>query len=177
MRSIDEYGPYQLYKILFAGCAVVALSLVVYAHGNEEGSAKITLGETHVSIDFRRPMLKGRDLMKMIHPGDLWRLGADVPTTLESDGDLDFGGTRVPKGKYVLLARYPEPGKWTLVVSSKDRNHYEPSAKIAEIPLEVQQAPDSVEAMNITLVNGGAGAVIEISWGTSRLRGSFTAAK
>lgn len=164
-------------KPLLIACALAGFSIALYAHGNEEGSAKATIGNAHVSIEFHRPMLKGRDLMKMIHPGDLWRLGADASTTIESDGDLDFGGTRVPKGKYVLLARYPEPGKWTLVVSTKARAQYEPSAKVAEIPMDVQQAPDSVDAMNVTLANKGTVGEIEIAWGTSRLKATFTAAK
>ncbi|MGD0697677.1 MAG: DUF2911 domain-containing protein [Terriglobia bacterium] len=162
---------------LLTMCALAGLSIAVYGHGNEEGSAKATIGSAKVSIEFHKPTLKGRDLMKMIHPGDLWRLGADASTTIESDSDLDFGGTRVPKGKYVLLARYLEPGKWTLVVSSKDRMHYEPSAKLAEIPMDVQQAPDSVEAMNIEVVNKGATGEIEIAWGTYRLKASFAPAK
>jgi hypothetical protein len=162
---------------LLTACALAGLALAALAHGNEEGSAKATIGNTKVSIDFRRPMLKGRDLMTLVHPGDLWRLGADAPTTIESDGDLDFGGTRVPKGKHILLARFVEPGKWTLVVSSKDRTHYEPSAKLAEIPMEVQQAPDSVEAMNIELTNKGGKGEIVVAWGTYRLTASFAPAK
>lgn len=162
--------------------AIVAFTLasavqVAWAHGNEPGSAKATIGTTKVSIDYRRPMLKGRDLMKLIHPGDLWRLGADVPTTIDSDGDLDFGGTHITKGKYFLMARYVEPGKWTLVVSSKERRTYEPSAKLAEIPLDVESGKDSVDAMDIQLNNKGGRGNIEIAWGTYRLTASFAPAK
>jgi len=157
--------------------ALAGSSSLLLAHGNEPGSAKATLGTTKVSIDFRRPMLKGRDLMKLIHPGDLWRLGADVPTTIETDGDLDFGGTRVAKGKYFLMARFVEPGKWTLVVSSKERRAYEPSAKLAEIPLDVEEGQAPVDAMDIQLTNKGGRGNIEIAWGTFRLTASFAPAK
>src|SRR5215469_6027537 len=128
-----------------AAAALICVSFVAVAHGNDLGQAKATIGKATVDIEYHSPSLRGRDLMKMIHPGDLWRLGADGPTTLESTADLDFGGTRVPKGKYVLLARFVEPGKWTLVVSNKDRMHYEPSAKIAETPLDLQEGKDPVE--------------------------------
>src|SRR5579863_35391 len=131
--------------------ALLILPHLALAHGNEVGTAKATIGSTKVSIDFHRPTLKGRDLMKLLHPGDLWRMGADIPTTITSDGDLDFGGARVPKGKNVLLVRYVEPGKWALVVSSKDRQHYEPSTKLAEIPMEVEEGKDAVDAMDIQL--------------------------
>jgi hypothetical protein len=157
--------------------ALAGASAVLLAHGNEPGSAKATLGTTKVSIEFKRPILKGRDVMKLIHPGDLWRLGADIPTTLETDGDLDFGGTRVAKGKYFLMARFVEPGKWTLVVSSKDRRSYEPSAKLAEIPMVVLDGQAPMDAMDIQLTAKGTQANLEIAWGTFRLTASFAALK
>ncbi len=149
----------------------------VLAHGNERGEAKATIGGANVAITYGRPMLKGRDMMKMIQPGQLWRIGADVPTTLESDRDLDFAGTRIPKGKYVLLARFVEPGKWTLVVSTKPAREFNPAAKVAEAPLDLQEAKDPAEAVTISLSENGGRGVIEIAWGTMRLTGSFEAAK
>lgn len=162
---------------ILTALALASSSCLLLAHGNEPGSAKATLGTTKVSIDYKRPTLKGRDVMKLIHPGDLWRLGADVPTTIETDGDLDFGGTRLPKGKYFLMARFIEPGKWTLVVSSKERRAYEPSAKLAEIPMQVEEGQSPVDAMDIQLTNKGGLGVLEISWGTFRLTASFAPAK
>lgn len=157
--------------------ALAILPHLALAHGNEPGSAKATIDNTKISIEFRRPMLKGRDLMKLLHPGDLWRMGADIPTTIESDGDLDFGGTRVAKGKNFLMVRYVEPGKWNLVVSSKDRQHYEPGAKLAEIPMEVEQGINAVDAMDIQLSSKGGHGNIEVAWGTYRLTASFAPAK
>ena len=52
------------------------------AHGNERGAVKATIGSATVTVDYGRPMLKGRDLMKMIQPGDVWRIGSDAPTTI-----------------------------------------------------------------------------------------------
>jgi len=147
------------------------------AHGNERGNAKATIGSATVTIDYGRPMLKGRDLMKMIQPGDVWRIGADVPTTIESDADLDFGGTRVPKGKHILLAHYIGPGKWSLIVSSKPASQFDPGAKLAEVPMELQESKDPVEEVTIQLSAKGGQGVIDISWGTMRLAGSFSAAK
>jgi len=163
--------------LVASGAVFISVSLATLGHGNESTTAKTTIGKTTVMIDYRRPALKGRDLMKMIHPGDLWRLGADAPTTIESSSDLDFGGTRVPKGKHVLLARYLEPGKWTLVVSSKDRRNYEPSAKLAEVPLEVREGQEPVEQLKIDLLSRGEKGIIEIAWGGYRLTGSFEPAR
>lgn len=165
-----------------ATCAVILFLLVLsrltsLAHGNERGEAKAVIGRAKVSINYGRPTLNGRDFTKMIRPGQLWRIGADAPTTIESDTDLDFGRGRVPKGKHILLARYTEPGRWSLVVSSKDVSDYEPSAKIAEIPLELQEAKDPAELVTIQIANQKSQGLIEIAWGTMRLKGSFTPSK
>ncbi len=162
---------------------VVALTLLGFtdrrsvAHGNKRGEARATIGRAKVSINYGRPSLKGRDLAKMIKPGRLWRIGADAPTTIESDADLDFGGTRVPKGKHILLARFIEPGEWSLVVSGKDISQYEPSAKTAEVPLELEQGKDPAEEVTIRLLNKAGRGLIEISWGNMQLLASFTPAK
>ena len=143
------------------------------AHGNERGSVKATIGGTHVSIDYGRPALKGRDMLKQIQPGQLWRIGADAPTTIELDRELNFGGTIVPKGKHILLARFVEPGKWTLVFSSKSVFQYDPSAKLAEVPLTLEEANDSTELVPIQLSDKGGTGVIKITWGKMRLSASF----
>ncbi len=148
-----------------------------FAHGNERGAVKIAIGDAKVSIEYGRPMLKGRDLTQMIVPGHLWRIGADAPTTLESNVDLDFGGTRVPKGNHVLLARYVEAGKWSLVFSTKSVFQYEPSAKVAEAPLEFREDKVSTDEVTITLTNHGGRGIMEIAWGTMRLVAAFTAAQ
>jgi hypothetical protein len=147
------------------------------AHGNEVADAKATISNATVSIHYARPSLKGRDLSKMIQPGELWRLGADFSTTFESDADLDFGGTRVPKGKYILLARFVEPGTWALVFSTKSAFDYQPSAKVAEVPLDLHQAKDSVEDLSIKLSNQNGRGGIEIAWGPTHLATSFVPAR
>ncbi len=167
-------------RLAWAGISTGIFSfgtLVALAHGNDRGEIKATVGNARVSIEYGRPVLKGRDMLKRIEPGKLWRIGADAPTTIESDADLNFGGTVVPKGKHVLLARLIEPGKWSLVVSSKNIHDYEPSAKLAEVPMEIQESKDLVELVTILLSNKNGVGVIEIAWGTMRLQASFTEVK
>lgn len=161
--------------VVLAGLAA-ALTLTLgsaLGHGNEAGKAEATVGNAKVTITYGRPTLKGRDLNKLIQPGQMWRLGADVPTTIESDADLDFAGTRVPKGKHVLLAHFTAPGQWSLIVSSQPASHYQPAAKLAEVPMRVEEQPSSVEELTIGLQSDGSNGTIEIAWGTSKLSASF----
>ena len=158
---------------LATAALMVLTSSASLAHGNERGSAKATISGAHISIDYGRPALKGRDMLGQIHPGQLWRIGSDAPTTLESDTDLNFGGTIVPKGKHILLARLVEPGKWTLVFSTKSVFDYEPSAKVAEVPLTLEDAGDSTELVTIQIAILDGTSAIEIVWGKMRLSASF----
>jgi hypothetical protein len=159
--------------VIMVGVALALGVSMAAGHGNEQGKAQATIGSANVTIEYGRPALKGRDVTKLIAPGQMWRIGADTPTTIESDADLDFGGTRVPKGKHVLLARLVAPGQWSLVVSSQPVNHYEPSAKLAEVPMEVQQQSAPVEELAISLSNEAGRGVIVISWGTQKLTATF----
>jgi hypothetical protein len=143
------------------------------AQNSERGSVKATINGAHISLDYGRPSLRGRDMLKQIQPGQLWRIGAGAPTTLESDKELNFGGTIVPKGKHILLARLVEPGKWTLVFSSKSVFEYEPSAKVAEIPRTLEETRDSAELVTMQLTDKDGTGVIEIAWGKMRLSATF----
>jgi Protein of unknown function (DUF2911) len=162
---------------ILAAALLVSGAVIVWAHGNARGEAKATVGKAQVTIVYGRPALRGRDMLSKISPGQIWRLGADIPTTLESSAALDFGGKRIAGGKHILLARLDSPGHWSLIVSSDTAQHYKPGSKLAEIPLEVRQAKDSVEELRITLSSRGGPGRIEIAWGTSRLTGSFLPAK
>jgi len=163
-----------LFLIAVATAALVFLTTNAgVAHGAERATVKFAINGAHITIDYGRPMLKGRDMLGQLKPGQVWRIGADSPTTLESDKDLDFGGTVVPKGKHILLARLDGPGKWSLVFSSKSVFQYEASAKIAEVPLTFEESTDSDEMVTLKLTDQGGSGVLEIAWGKMRLRTSF----
>ena len=166
-------------KICRPAIAIATVTFITLVAGaglaqrSDRGSVKTAIGGAHVSIDYGRPSLRGRDMLKQIQPGQLWRLGAGDPTTLETDQPLNFGGTVVPKGKHILLARLVEPGKWALVFSTKSVFQYEPSAKVAEVPLTFQEVDDSTEQVTIQLTEKNGAGVIEIAWGKMRLSASF----
>ncbi len=156
---------------------LASAALPSIAHGQERGTAKATIGKASVTIDYGRPELKGRDMLAKMQPGAVWRIGANEPTTLTTDADLDFAGKRLAKGKHILLARLSEGGKWTLIASTKGAFQFEEGGVLGEIPLTLTTAKDSVEALTIHLTAQGDKATIEIAWGTARLAGTFSAAK
>jgi len=146
-------------------------------YGQDRGETKAKIGNATVTIEYGKPSLKGRDPMKMIRPGQPWRMGSNAPTTIEADADLNIGGTTVPKGNHVLLALQDEAGKWWLIVSSKSNFEYEPSAKLAQGPMELSKATDSVEQLEIKLSGKGDHGTIAVAWGTLRLAADIEPAK
>jgi len=145
--------------------------------GQNRGETKAKIGKASVTIAYGRPALNGRDPLKMIHPGQPWRIGSNAPTTIESDNDLSFAGTTVPKGTHILLAMQDEAGKWWLIASNKSNFEYEPSAKIAQAPMELSKGQDAVEQLEIKLSSKDDRGAIEIAWGTLRLAATFAPAR
>lgn len=161
-------------------CTIALFGLgtsVLLAQGNNRGKAEATVDSAHVSIEYGRPMLKGRNPLEMIKPGQVWRLGAGAPTTIDSNRDLLIGGTRVLKGKHILLAQMVERGKWLLLVSSKPANEFKASSEIAETPMKLDMGQHSVEKMTIKVSSHQGQGVIEVVWGTSRLIAFFSAVR
>jgi Protein of unknown function (DUF2911) len=64
-------------------------------------SVRATIGDATVTIDYGRPFKRGRRIWGALVPFDtVWRLGANVPTQLRTDRDLEIGGITVHAGSY-----------------------------------------------------------------------------
>jgi Protein of unknown function (DUF2911) len=130
-----------------------------------------------VRIEYGRPSLRGRDVLNLIEPGQLWRLGADAPTTIEANTDLNFGGVRVPKGKHVLIVRFIQPGYWSLVFSTSPAIDYAPSARITEVLMRFEHSLHPVQELEIHLSSEKGHGAIEIAWGAYCLLARFVPAQ
>ena len=140
------------------------------AQGNPRGDAKATVAGKSVAIDYGRPSLEGRDMLGKAEVGRAWRMGKDGPTTLITQADLTFGTTVVPKGTYVLKATKVADDKWQLNVEKKDDG-----AKVADVPLASEKLPASIEVFTIELKGEKDQGDLEMKWGTTALKTSFTA--
>ena len=133
---------------------------------SNRGEAVLQLQGGKVSIEYGRPTLRGRDLEKLISPGEEWRMGSDTATTLTTDVDLKFGDKIVQKGKYVLKAKLVDKEKWHLIVLRDETT-------VAEIPLNLQKVDSSAEAMKIELQERSNGGRFVLQWGNLTLSTDF----
>ncbi|TLV01139.1 DUF2911 domain-containing protein [Dyadobacter luticola] len=128
-----------------------------------------TIGITDFTIKYSRPTLKGRkvfaDSSTLAPYNQLWRTGANSPTTLEASTEFSFGGRTVPAGKYALLS-IPSGAAWTVILNKKfdqgteSYNEADDVAKVQVVPtssayheaftIKVDPTSDSTAYLNLS---------------------------
>ena len=137
------------------------------SQGDDRGHSVLQLGSNKIEVDHGRPGLRGRKPEEMIQPGQVWRMGANDPTTLSTQASLKFGGKVIPAGKYILQAKLVEPQKWHLLIES------ESGSPVAEVPFILQKLDETVEYLTIRLEKIDKGGRLILQWGTLALAADF----
>ena len=128
----------------------------------------------NISIEYGRPLLKGRAESQVMPPG-VWRMGADEQTTLTTDKPLKFGTLSVPAGSYGLHALVGQP--WQLIVSKRPKGWgipYPEGQDLGRSPMTVGKTAKPVEQLTIYIDDTPAGATLRIEWGSVSARAPFT---
>lgn len=72
---------------------------------------------SHITIDYSRPGVKGREIFGGLVPYDkVWRTGANAVTTIEFGLDVKLNGHLVKAGKYAVYT-IPTAGDWTIILN------------------------------------------------------------
>ena len=120
-------------------------------------SVKATLGSAHLTFDYSRPAVRGRQIWGNIVPwGAVWRLGADVATHFTTDVDLTIGDAHVPAGRYTLWM-LPSETAPRLIVSRAVNvfgTNYDATKDLARIPLTRMRAAEPTERLTLGIENG-----------------------
>jgi hypothetical protein len=96
--------------------------------------------DARVTIEYSRPSRRGRDIWGALVPwNQVWRLGADAATHMETTADLVVGGTRVPAGRYTLWMLPSAGGASQLIINNRVNifgTQYDASGDFARVALE-----------------------------------------
>jgi hypothetical protein len=158
-------------RLAFVSILAALAATAPAANAAERGEARATVAGKAVSVEYGRPLLRGRDMLARAEAGRAWRMGADAATTLTTEADLAFGPAAVPRGTYVLTATRLSDGHWQLNLARNDPDR----TAVAAVALETHKLPASVEQFTIELKGEGDRGELAASWGDVALKAAFTA--
>lgn len=136
-------------------------------------NCKVTqdVGLIKVDVAYSRPSAKGRKVFGELVPfGDLWRTGANATTQITFSDDASVGGTKLPKGTYVIFTT-PGEKEWEVIfyknlsISSNPGKDFKEEDVAARVKVPSQSLRDMVETFTMNFNNlRNNGADLEIIW-------------
>ncbi len=140
-------------------------------------STSFAVGSGQAKICYSRPSLRGRTMIggDAVPYGQVWRTGANEPTTIHVSGPAVIAGIAVEPGAYSLYTIPAADGPWTLIVNASTSQWGHESSYTEEVQAqdvgraEVDAEPldTAVEQFTIRPMDDGAGVVLE--WQNSRV--------
>jgi hypothetical protein len=136
-------------------------------------TARATIGAATFSVDYGRPLARGRVLLGDVLPFDeVWRTGANAATQFTTSAPITLAGLRVPAGTYTLWTVPRKDGTADLIVNKQFGQwgtDYDAGRNLGREPLAVERAASPVEKFTISIVPSGArkGALV-LEWGSFR---------
>lgn len=93
---------------------------------SERGTTSQIINGTRVTIDYARPVARGRDPLfgGVVHWGETWTPGANWATTLETDRPIRLNGHEVPAGRYSIWME-PQQGAWAVHLNREWRIYHD----------------------------------------------------
>ena len=169
-------------KKILIGLAVLAVILFVgfqiLSSQTKKASPEVkqtySVGAAKVDLFYCSPSKKGRDIFGGLLPyGEVWRTGANEPTTFETDKNLKIGNESLPAGKYSIWT-IPQKDMWTVIFnkeipdwgvtwgSKAARNDKEDVIKIG---VPVEKSTTLQEKLSIDVNNNA----LNISWDMTKV--------
>ena len=122
---------------------------------------------------YGRPQKNGEEIFGNVIPyGELWRTGANEATEVKFYKDVQFGGTTVAAGTYVLLT-VPGEDEWEIILSSKldvlGAFQYNPMFDVAKITVPVSKA-ENLESFSIAFKKFEDNVQMVLAWDAVRVK-------
>ena len=131
-----------------------------------------TIGTTVVDMHFSRPGVKGRTIFGDLVPyGNVWRAGANEPTTITFSDDVQIEGETLEAGTYNLFIRPSENGPWDVIFTTQVNwgTMFNQADPVLEVNVEPVEAPMQ-EWMTYRFVDLGDGsATLLMHWAETGL--------
>jgi hypothetical protein len=136
---------------------------------SQRGTVSQKIANTDVTIEFGRPVARGRTLFGALVPyGRVWHPGADQGTTFTVTRDIQVNGEALPAGKYSLWT-IPGAEAWTFMFSRDADAFHTSYPGEARDALRLTVKPEQgahMESMSYYFpVVDGKDATLRLHWG------------
>lgn len=136
-------------------------------------TVRAVIGSVSFSIDYGRPLARGRVLLGNVLPFDeVWRTGANAATQLTTSAPVTVAGMRMPAGTYTLWTVPRKDGHADLIVNKQFGQwgtDYDEKQDLGRQPLSVAEAASPIEKFTISIEHADARkGTLVIEWGTFR---------
>src|SRR5688572_15047854 len=93
-----------IFAMMAACCFLIADAQLNTPAPSPSQTVKQDFGLASIELAYSRPGVKGRKIFGDLVPyGQVWRTGANYPTTITFGDDVTIGGVKLPAGKYGLV--------------------------------------------------------------------------
>jgi len=164
------------------------------------GEAATQIGDAWITVDYGRPILRGRNGIfgsgdsygdRVIGNAPVWRLGANKSTRLMTETDLQFSTGTLAAGEYSVFAILAED-EWTLIFSSHEAKNsgreegpgiwgaygYSEDNDVLRVPMMVHTTPMSLDQFTICFLDvTDQGGTLSAAWDTAKAMVSFQIAE
>ena len=135
-------------------------------------TARATIGAATFSVDYGRPLARGRTLLGNVISYDrVWRTGANAATQFTSSASITLAGLALPAGTYTLWT-VPHVGRVDLIVNKQTGQwgtEYSRAQDLGTAPMRSDSLDTPVEKFTIAIEPGDARhGTLAMAWGTFR---------
>ena len=174
-------------KRLLITLSILALGLLLYSVFVEnifsprlspKDSAKISLNDLDLKVEYNRPSKRDRDIFGALVPFDkVWRTGANEATTFSSNKDLIIDSMLLKKGKYTIWT-VPMEKSWKVMFNSKQYEWgvnekmepmWDPNYDVMEIEVQTEQLDEIVEEFTIAFDNTTGNLKLTMAWDNTKI--------
>lgn len=134
---------------LFISCALApglfaADAKLEFPDPSQHATITQRVGLTDVGVAYSRPTKRGREIFGGLVPyGQVWRTGANSPTTIKFSDAVKIAGQDLPAGEYALYT-LPNENEWTVIFSKNTKLWGAYGYKADADALRVQVKPTSL---------------------------------
>ena len=185
--------------LLFAAIALIGFDTACAQNRakSPRGEAATQIGDAWITVDYGRPILRGRQGIfgsgdnygaKLNAGSTVWRAGANKSTRFNTEADLMFGDQKLPAGEYSVFIDL-KPQQWTLIFSSHAAKesgrgsdpgiwgsyNYSSDKDVIRVPMSVSTVDMSIDQFTVGFFDvSSSGGSLGIFWDNVMGATSFT---